>query len=121
MNICIVCSKKIKDKQWIETQLIDCFYEIFLPKKILLLKEEMNGGNSILREILASKYDLEEFSSSWEEFGIGAIEKRNIDMLAKTNLLIAFHDGQSRSVNNCIQIALRKKLPMNIRYFPSKF
>ena len=117
MDIAVVCSRKIVNQTWIETQLIDCLYEIHSPKKILVPKGENGGGNLIVKNLLGAKYEIQEFASCWEEFGVGAVSKRNLEMLGKTHFLLALHDGKSRTVNNCIQVALRKKLPLNVRYY----
>ena len=114
MNICIMCSSKIKEKAWIELQLIDCVYELFEIDKVLL--GNSNFGDEFLAKILGPKYDLEFFPYSWEEFGIGAVHRRNIEMLGKSDFLLALHDGMSRSVDHGIQIAMRKKIPFNVRY-----
>jgi len=115
MDICIMCSAGIKSKEWIETQIIECLYELFEIDKVLL--GQGNFGEEVLSKMLGAKYPMELFPYSWEEFGIGAVHRRNIEMLAKSQFLLALHDGSSRSVDHGINIALRKKIPFNVRYF----
>ena len=115
MDICIMCSSSIKSKEWIEVQLIDCLYELFEVEKVLL--GQGNVGEEFLLKILGPKYTIELFPYSWEEFGIGAVHKRNIEMLGKSQFLLALHDGVSRSVEHGISIALRKRIPFNVRYY----
>lgn len=121
MNCTIICSHNISNKTWIETQLIDCFYEIIEPEQIYIPVMERRSmsaidGNGIIKYLLQAKYKLKEFTASWAEFGIEAISKRNIEMLQSSQFLLALNDNNDRAVNNCIQIATRLGIDMNIRY-----
>ncbi len=120
MNIIISCSPKIENKHWIETQLIDYLYDSDDINQIWMVKNEL-GGNKILRDYLTQRhYNINYFAEDFREFGIACISNANLAIMEKVNFLFGMFDGKSRCLKHQIEIALRKKIPMNIRYFDEK-
>lgn len=78
-------------------------------------------GADVLGEQFAYKYDYEvvRFPADWDKYGKSAGYKRNCEMAkyaseAKTAVLIAFWDGESKGTRNMIDIAKRYGLDVRI-------
>lgn len=116
MNLAVAVSKSITNEFWIETQLVDCLFETESIESVAVLEND----KFLLDFFGKRKYNVQKYDTNWSEFGLGAIPKRNLDMVSKSGLFVALWDGKSRSIHNMVQIALRYKIPMNIRYFDDK-
>jgi hypothetical protein len=55
----------------------------------------------------------------WKRLGRSAGFKRNVQLVARANYLIAFWDGRSRGTAHSIQLAQAKGIPFSVYRFPT--
>ena len=87
-----------------------CDYIIGEPEDEVEIVSGTAKGADKLGERYAKdkKYKLKEFPANWEEHGKSAGYRRNFEMAKYADLLIAFHDGESKGTQNMIDIANKK-------------
>jgi hypothetical protein len=60
---------------------------------------------------------IKKFPAEWDKWGKSAGYRRNAEMARYADILIAFHDGESRGTNHMINLARDKNLEVHvIRY-----
>ncbi|KUO65992.1 MAG: hypothetical protein APF83_11290 [Lutibacter sp. BRH_c52] len=76
-------------------------------------------GADLLGERYAAErnYPIKQFSADWKRYGKSAGLKRNIEMAAYADALIAFWDGESKGTKNMIALATQAGLNVEIFYF----
>lgn len=76
-------------------------------------------GADLLGERYAAErnHPIKQFPADWRRYGKSAGLKRNIEMAAYADALIAFWDGQSKGTKNMIELATQAGLKVEIFYF----
>ena len=62
-------------------------------------------------------YRLKIFPANWEQYGKAAGYRRNAEMAAYADALIAFWDGKSRGTMHMINLAKQRKLKVAVKIF----
>lgn len=89
-----------------------CDYIIGEPDEEVEIVSGTAKGADKLGERYANEkgYKLKEFPANWEEYGKSAGYRRNSQMASYSDLLIAFHDGESKGTQNMIDLANKKNI-----------
>lgn len=76
-------------------------------------------GADLLGERYAAErnYPIKQFPADWHRYGKSAGLKRNIEMAAYADALIAFWDGESKGTKHMIELATQAGLKVKIFYF----
>jgi len=71
-------------------------------------------GADKLSEQFADEHNLEKIihKPNWKKYGRGAGFIRNADIVADSDVLVAFWDGKSKGTENSIDIARKKRIPI---------
>ena len=98
-----ILSNKIRDKE-----------------EITILSGGAKGADALGERYAAEKgFSIIRYPAQWEKYGAAAGPKRNKEMCANADALIAFWDGQSRGTRNVIEEAEKKGLKVAVRYYNS--
>jgi glycerophosphoryl diester phosphodiesterase len=97
-KLCQVCDKFLKDQNKLE--IVSGAYK----------------GADILGERYAAErnHRIKQFPADWKRYGKSAGYKRNAEMAAYANALIAFWDGKSKGTKNMIDLAKQAGLKVRI-------
>jgi hypothetical protein len=100
-RLCQVCDEFLKDKNKVE--IVSGAYK----------------GADLLGEKYANErnYPIKQFPADWRRYGKSAGQKRNADMAAYADALIAFWDGESKGTKNMIALAEQAGLIVKVFYF----
>ena len=73
-------------------------------------------GEDSLAEQYALKYNLETiiFKADWKKFGKRAGYLRNIDIIAESDIVVAFWDGISKGTKHSLNLAESRNIPITI-------
>jgi len=76
-------------------------------------------GADLLGEMYAAErnYPIKQFPADWRRYGKSAGLKRNIEMAAYADALIAFWDGESKGTKHMIELATKADLKVKVFYF----
>ena len=76
-------------------------------------------GADLLGERYANErnYPIKQFPADWRRYGKSAGLKRNIEMAAYADALIAFWDGESKGTKHMIDLATQTGLNVKVIYF----
>ena len=76
-------------------------------------------GADLLGERYAAKrnYPIKQFPADWRRYGKSAGLKRNTEMAAYADALIAFWDGESKGTKHMIELATQTGLIVKVIYF----
>lgn len=76
-------------------------------------------GADLLGERYAAErnYPIKQFPADWRRYGKSAGLKRNTEMAAYADILIAFWDGESKGTKNMIVLATQAGLNVKVIYF----
>lgn len=76
-------------------------------------------GADLLGERFAAErnYPIKQFPADWRRYGKSAGLKRNTEMAAYADALIAFWDGESKGTKHMIELATQAGLKVNVFYF----
>jgi len=76
-------------------------------------------GADLLGERYAAErnHTIKQFPADWRQFGKSAGLRRNAEMAAYADALIAFWDGESKGTRNMIDLATQAGLNVKIFYF----
>ncbi len=76
-------------------------------------------GADLLGERYAAErnYQIRQFPADWRRYGKSAGLKRNTEMAAYANVLIAFWDGESKGTKHMIELATQAGLKVKVIYF----
>ena len=76
-------------------------------------------GADLLGERYAAErnYPIKQFPADWRRYGKSAGLKRNNEMAAYADALIAFWDGESKGTKNMIELAEHSGLKVKVFYF----
>ena len=76
-------------------------------------------GADLLGERYAAErnYQIKQFPADWRRYGKSAGLKRNTEMAAYADILIAFWDGKSKGTKNMIDLATQAGLKVKVFYF----
>jgi hypothetical protein len=76
-------------------------------------------GADLLGERYAAErnHPIKQFPADWRQYGKSAGLKRNTEMAAYADALIAFWDGKSKGTNHMIELATQAGLKVIIFYF----
>ena len=82
---------------------------------IIVVSGGANGADS-LAEQYSLKYNLETiiFKADWKKFGKRAGYLRNIDIIAESDMVIAFWDGISKGTKHSLNLAESRNIPITI-------
>jgi hypothetical protein len=82
---------------------------------IVVVSGGANGADS-LAEQYALKYNLEIiiFKADWKKFGKRAGYLRNIDIIAESDIVVAFWDGISKGTKHSLNLAESRNIPVTI-------
>ncbi len=100
-KLCQVCDEFLKDHNKVE--IVSGAY-----KGADLLGERYAAENN---------YSIKQFPANWRRYGKSAGLKRNTEMAAYADTLIAFWDGKSKGTKHMIELAKQKGLKIKIIYF----
>lgn len=95
-------------------------YEFLCKKLSWVTYETIVSGGAKGADFLGKKFAKEnnlpyiEFPAKWKKHGKSAGYKRNIKIVDKSDLIIAFWDGQSKGTKHTIDIATKTKTPIII-------
>ncbi len=100
-RLCEVCDEFLKDQNNIE--IVSGAYK----------------GADLLGERYAAErnYSIKQFPADWRRYGKSAGLKRNTEMAAYANALIAFWDGESKGTKHMIELATQANLNVKVFYF----
>ena len=100
-KLCQVCDEFLKDQNNIE--IVSGAYK----------------GADLLGERYAAErnYPIKQFPADWRRYGKSAGLKRNIEMAAYADILIAFWDGESKGTKHMIDLASKAGLKVKVNYF----
>jgi hypothetical protein len=100
-KLCQICDKFLQDQNSIE--IVSGAYK----------------GADLLGEKYAAKrnFSLKQFPADWCRYGKSAGLKRNIEMAAYADALIAFWDGESKGTKYMIELATQAGLKVKVFYF----
>lgn len=87
-----------------------CDYVIGEPDEEVEIVSGKAKGADTLGERYANErdYEIKEFPANWDKYGKSAGYRRNADMANYADLLIAFHDGESKGTQHMIDLANKK-------------
>ena len=93
-----------------------CDYIIGKPNEEIEIVSGKAKGADTLGERYANdrNYKLKEFPPDWEKYGKSAGHRRNSEMASYSDLLIAFHDGESKGTQSMIDLANKKEISVAI-------
>ncbi len=76
-------------------------------------------GADLLGERYAAErnHTIKQFPADWRRYGKSAGHKRNIEMAAYADALIAFWDGESKGTKHMIELATQAGLIVKVFYF----
>ena len=76
-------------------------------------------GVDLLRERYAAErnHPIKQFPANWRRYGKSAGHKRNTEIAAYADALIAFWDGKSKGTKHMIELATKAGLNVKIIYF----
>jgi len=76
-------------------------------------------GADFLGERYAAErnYPIKQFPADWRRYGKSAGLKRNAEMAAYADILIAFWDGESKGTKHMIELAEQAELNVKVIYF----
>ena len=76
-------------------------------------------GADLLGERYAAErnYRIKQFPADWRRYGKSAGLKRNIEMAAYADALIAFWDNESKGTKHMIELATQAELKVKVIYF----
>ena len=76
-------------------------------------------GADLLGERYAAErnYPIKQFPADWKRYGKSAGLKRNTEMAAYADMLIAFWDGESKGTKHMIDLAKQAGLTVRVIYF----
>lgn len=76
-------------------------------------------GADLLGEKYAAKrnHPIKQFPADWRRYGKSAGLKRNIEMAAYADILIAFWDGESKGTKHMIKLATQAGFNVKVIYF----
>ena len=69
------------------------------------------------RYAVERKYSIKQFPAEWRRYGKSAGLKRNTEMAAYADSLIAFWDGESKGTKHMIELATQAGLIVKVFYF----
>jgi len=100
-RLCQVCDELLQDQNDIE--IVSGAYK----------------GADLLGERYAAERDhqIKQFPADWRRYGKSAGLKRNTEMAAYADALIAFWDGKSKGTKNMIELATQAGLKVKVFYF----
>ncbi len=100
-KLCQVCNEFLQDQNKVE--IVSGAYK----------------GADLLGERYATdrNYPIKQFPADWRRFGKSAGLKRNTEMAAYADILIAFWDGKSKGTKHMIEMATQAGLNVKIIYF----
>ena len=100
-KLCQVCDEFLKDQHNIE--IVIGAYK----------------GADLLGERYAAErnHPIKQFPADWRRYGKSAGLKRNIEMAAYADALIAFWDGESKGTKHMIELAIKAGLKVKVIYF----
>ena len=109
MRVIIAGSRGFDDY---ETLCKFCDYIIGEPDEEIEIVSGTAKGADKLGERYANdrKYKLKEFPADWNTYGKSAGYRRNTEMAEYADLLIAFHDGESKGTQHMIDLANKKEI-----------
>lgn len=87
------------------------------------IEEVVSGGCKYGADKLAERYAEEKdltltiLPADWEMFGKSAGFKRNVDIVRRSDYVIAFWDGKSKGTKHTIEIARKQNKRVIIYYF----
>jgi hypothetical protein len=119
MKIAIVGSRDFRHMDFasdiIHSMLIMCIPEAPTENEICLVSGGARGIDS-LAESIADKLKIEKqiFIPDWDKYGKKAGFLRNSLIVKEANYLVAFWDGKSKGTKHSIDLAIAKKIPVNI-------
>ncbi len=89
-----------------------CDYVIGEPnEEVEIVSGTAKGADKLgERYALEKGYKLKEFPPNWSEHGKSAGYQRNTVMASYSDLLIAFHDGESKGTQHMIDLANKKEI-----------
>ena len=69
------------------------------------------------RYAIERNYSIKQFPADWRRYGKSAGHKRNIEMAAYADVLIAFWDGESKGTKHMIELATYSGFKVKVFYF----
>lgn len=112
MNLSVIGSRTFNNYQLLEEEIL--YHQLNIGK---IISGGAKGADT-LAEIFAKKHDIETLilKPEWNLYGKSAGYKRNVDIINKCDICIAFWDGESKGTKHSIDIANNLKKPLIIRY-----
>jgi hypothetical protein len=100
-KLCQVCDEFLKDQHDIE-----------------IVSGAYKGADALGERYAAERnYPIKQFPANWRRYGKSAGLKRNNEMAAYADVLIAFWDGESKGTKNMIDLATQAGLKIEICYY----
>ena len=93
-----------------------CDYIIGEPnEEIEIVSGKAKGADTLGEKYaLDKKYKIKEFPANWEKYGKSAGYRRNDEMASYSDLLIAFHDGESKGTQSMIDLANKREISVAV-------
>lgn len=112
VKIAIVGSRDWKDEQAV----VD--YVNALPEWVTVISGGARGVDTFARNAALARYDLdfECYPADWKRYGKSAGYRRNADIVAAADRIVAFWDGNSRGTAHTIGLAKLAGKPVEIHY-----
>lgn len=115
MRLAIIGSRSFTD-----IDLAERVFVSFFPKgKVSLIVSGGARGADLIGRELSKKHSIEllEFIPDWGALGKSAGFIRNRKIIESSDMVLAFHDGQSRGTQNSLDVARELKKPSLVWFF----
>lgn len=115
MRLAIIGSRSFTDVELAERVFISFFQK---GKVSLIVSGGARGADLIGREI-SKRHSIEllEFIPDWDGLGKSAGFIRNRKIIESSDMVLAFHDGESRGTQNSLDVAKKLKKPVFVWFF----
>ncbi len=101
LRLCNVCDKILKNYSNIE-----------------IVSGACKGADQLGERYAAARnFSIKQFPADWKRYGKSAGYKRNAEMAAYADALIAFWDGKSKGTKHMIELATQANLNIKVIYF----
>lgn len=84
-------------------------------RPIVILSGKCSGADRLGERYAKEQgFEIDPYPADWTRYGASAGPRRNRQMAAKADALIAFHDGRSRGTKNMIEEAEARRLSVRV-------
>ena len=121
-RVIVAGSRNFSDYQLLEQKLDLLFSQKYGPADLPEIVSGLAAGPDSLGVVYAQRHGLawKPFPANWDKYGKGAGYRRNEEMAAYADALVAFWDGKSKGTAHMIDCMRKRGLPVRvIRFAPA--